>query len=300
LRQGDIFLAGTAWGRVRAMQSARGESLTEVGPSTPVLLIGFDSLPEAGDQFVVVKDERTAREVADQRRHRMRIRQDTPSRPMTLEDLQQRLVSGEQNELNVVLKSDVQGSADALKGELSKLGNAEVRVNVVHAAVGGINESDVLLASASKAIIIGFHVTANARVKALAEQEGIDIRTYRIIYEVTDDLKKALEGMLAPDTKEVITGHAEVRQVFRSSAVGNIAGCHVLDGEITRGSQVRILRNDIVVHESAVGTLKRNKDDARVVASGFECGIKVDNYEDVKAGDILETFRLDKVAKKLV
>lgn len=300
LRAGDIFLAGTAWGRVRAIQNARGGNLDEAGPSTPVLLVGFDSLPEAGDRFVVVKDERTAREIAEQRRHRLRLKADTPSRPLTLEDLQQRLVSGEQNELNVVLKADAQGSADALKSELAKLGNAEVRVNVVHAAVGGINESDVLLASASKAVIIGFHVTANSRVKSLAEQEGIDIRTYRIIYEVTDDLKKALEGMLAPDTKEVVTGHAEIRQVFRSSAIGNIAGCYVLDGEINRGSKVRVLRNDIVVHESAIGTLKRAKDDARVVASGFECGIKVDNFEDVKAGDILETFRLEQVAKKLV
>jgi translation initiation factor IF-2 len=186
-----------------------------------------------------------------------------------------------------------------LQTSLAKQGTEEVRLRIVHAGVGGINESDVLLASASDAVIIGFHVTASARVRKLAEQEGVDVRTYRIIYEVIDDIRRALEGMLTPDTKEIITGHAEIRAIFRSSSLGNIAGCYVQDGEIPRAALARIIRNDVVVHDGKIGSLRREKDDARSVAAGFECGIKMDNFEDIKTGDIIETYRTESVAKTL-
>lgn len=299
LRTGDVFLAGQSYGRVRAMFNARNESIEEAGPSTPVVVAGFDAPPDAGDQFVVVEEERIARVIAEKRRELARQKQGQPRR-ITLEDLQQQLKSGEKRELNVVLKADVQGSVDVFVSSLERLGNEEVRVQLVHTGVGGINESDVLLASASEAVIIGFHVTANPKAAKLAEQEGVDIRTYRVIYEAIDDVRKALEGMLEPDKKEVVTGHAEIRQVFRSSGLGNIAGCYVRDGEITRGSLARLIRDDVVVYDGKLSSLKRVKEDVRAVASGYECGIKLDKFEDIKEGDVIETYREEAVAKKLV
>lgn len=299
LRTGDLFIAGTAWGRVRAMQDSRNQPIEEAGPTTPVLVVGFQSLPDAGDQVIAVEDERTARTISAKRSHLQKLKLDTPARPLTLEDIQSQLVTGEIHELNVVIKGDVQGSLEVLRSSFAKVGNQEVQVNVVHAAVGGVNESDVLLASASNAIIIGFHVSSNARVTKMAEKEGVEIRLYQIIYEATEDLRKALEGMLAPDEKEVVTGHVEIRAIFRSSKAGTIAGCYVLDGEVSRGCQARLLRDDIVIADTKVGTLRREKDDAKTVSAGYECGIKLDNYEDIKEGDVIETYKIEAVAKKL-
>ncbi len=299
LRVGDVFLAGETYGRVRAMINSRGDHIEEVPPATPVLVLGFNDVATAGDQFVVVDDERVARAIAEKRTDRARLKQGATARRITLEDFHERLKEGERHTLNVVVKADVQGSVDVLESSLLKLGNEDVKVELVHSGVGGINESDVILASASDAVIIGFHVTANPRVRKLAEQEGVDIRTYRIIYEVTDEVKKALEGLLTPETKEVVTGHVEVREVFRSSAIGNIAGCYVQDGEISRGSLIRIVRNDVVLYEGKIASLRREKDDVRSVSSGFECGIVLENFQDVKVGDAIEAYRLDQVAQKL-
>lgn len=298
LKVGDVFLAGETYGRVRTMQNSRGQNVTEAGPSTPVVVTGFSSPPDAGDQFAAVNDERVARSVAEKRSALSRQKQ-APVRHITLEDFHEQMLAGERKELNIVLKADVQGSVDVLRESLSKVGNEEVHANIVHSGVGGVNESDILLASASEAVIIGFHVTANTKVQKMAEREGVDVRTYRIIYEAIEAVRKALEGMLTPDSKEVVTGHAEIRAVFRSSAIGNIAGCMVLDGEISRGSQARLLRDGVIIHEGRIGTLRREKDDARTVSEGFECGITLDRYGDIKVNDVVEVFRIEDVAKTL-
>ena len=299
LHVGDVFLAGETYGRVRAMMNSRGEHITEAPPATPVLVLGFNDVATAGDQFIVVEDERIARAIAEKRSDRARLKEGGGTRRITLEDFHERLKAGERHVLNVVVKADVQGSVDVLESSLLKLGNESVKVELVHSGVGGINESDVILASASDAVIIGFHVTANPRVRKLAEQEGVDIRTYRVIYEITDEVKKALEGLLTPETREVVTGHVEVREVFRSSAIGNIAGCYVQDGEVNRSALIRLVRNDVVLHEGKIASLRREKEDVRTVSSGYECGIVLENFQDVKVGDIIETYRLDEVAQKL-
>jgi translation initiation factor IF-2 len=299
LKVGDVFLAGSSFGRVRAMLNARGESVQEAGPSTPVVVTGFDSVPEAGDVFAAVEDERVARAIATKRGDLAKQKQGQPVRHITLEDFHERLLAGEQSELNVVLKADVQGSVDVVASSLSKLGNEEVKVKLVHTGVGGINESDILLASASDAVIIGFHVAANPRVQKIAEAEGVDVHTYQVIYEAIEAVRQSLEGMLAPDSKEVITGHVEIRAVFKSSALGNIAGCMVTDGTIERGSMARLTRDDIVVYDGKLSSLRREKDDARSVQSGFECGLKLENFEDIKVGDVVETYTVESVAKTL-
>ncbi|HRK34800.1 MAG TPA: translation initiation factor IF-2 [Candidatus Hydrogenedentes bacterium] len=299
LRVGDNFLAGEAYGRVRSMHTARGENIQEAGPSTPIVVTGFSAPPNAGDTFLAVADERTARVIAEKRANYSRLKQGAGVRRVTLEDFHDHLKAGEKNFLNVLLKADVQGSVDVFESSLAKAGTEEVQVKVVHSGVGGINESDVMLASASNAVIIGFHVTASPKAQKLAETQGVDVRTYRIIYEAIQEVRLALEGMLAPESKEIVTGHVEIRQVFRSSALGNIAGCYVLDGEITRTSLVRLTRDGVVVHEGKLGSLKRNKDDARTVAAGFECGIKLDGYEDIKPGDVIESYRIEAVKRTL-
>ena len=299
LRVGDAFLAGQCYGHVRTLVNARGENITEAGPSTPVVVTGFESPPDAGTSFMVVQDERVARAIAAKRTELNRQKQGTQVRHITLEDFHARLLAGEQHQLNIVLKADVQGSVDVLKSSLAKLGNEEVHVSIVHSGVGGINESDVLLASASDAVVLGFHVTAGAKMQKIAEQEGVDIRTYRVIYEAISDVHAALEGMLAPEMREAVIGHAEIRAVFRSSAVGNIAGCYVTDGEVTRGAPARLLRDHVNVYEGRVQTLRRAKDDARTVATSLECGIKLENFDDIKVGDVIEIYRMDSVAKVL-
>lgn len=299
LRVGDVFLAGETFGRVRSIHNSRGESITEAGPATPVVVTGFSAPPDAGDPFAAVEDERAARAIAEKRTDLAKQKQGRAVRRVTLEDFHEQMMAGEKNVLNVLVKADVQGSVDVLESSLVKVGNQEVEVKLVHTGVGGINESDVLLASASDAVIIGFHVGASPRAQKLAEQEGVDIRTYRVIYEAIEDVRLALEGMLTPESKEVVTGHVEIRQVFRSSSFGNIAGCYVLDGEVQRGSLARLMRDDTIVYEGRVATLRREKDDARTVSTGYECGIKLDSYEDIKPGDIIETYRVESVAKTL-
>jgi translation initiation factor IF-2 len=298
LRVGDVFLCGATYGRVRSMTSSRGEQITEAGPSTPVLVTGWDDMPNAGDEFAVVADERAARTVAAKRANLERQKR-AAKKHVTLEDFHAQMLGRGNKTLNIIIKADVQGSVDVLESSFSKLGNEEANVSIVHSGVGGINESDVMLASASDAVIIGFHVTANLKARKLAEQEGVEIRTYRIIYEALDEVKNALAGLLAPETREVIIGHAEVRQVFRSSALGNIAGCYQLDGETERGGQARLIRNDVVIYDGRIASLRRGKDDARTVATGFECGIKLENYEDIQTGDIIESYRVESIAKTL-
>ncbi len=299
LKVGDVFLCGTTYGRVRSLINSRGDHIEAAKPSTPVVVTGFNGLPDAGDTFIVTPEERIARTIAEKRTILSRRKLSGAVKHMSLEDFHDRMLAGEKKALHIILKADVQGSADVLKTSLSKLGNQEVSVEIVHAGVGAINESDVLLAGASDAVIIGFHVTANARAQKLAEQEGVEIRTYRIIYEAIDEVKHALEGLLAPERKEVVIGHAEVRQVFRSSAIGNIAGCYQVDGESQRGARARLIRDGVIVHDSRIASVRRGKDDVRSVSAGFECGIKLENFEDIQAGDIIESYRIEEVAKTL-
>jgi translation initiation factor IF-2 len=301
LRVGDFFLAGRWCGRVRALQDSRGKSVPEAGPATPVVVTGFDAPPDAGDTFAVVQDERVAKAIAEKRADLAKAKQMTGMGPrrITLENFHEQLMAGEKRALNIVLKADVQGSVDVMQSSLGHLGNEEVRAHIVHAGVGGINESDVLLASASDAVVLGFHVGANVRARKLAEQEGVEIRTYNIIYEVIDAVRSSIEGMLAPTTKEAIVGHLEVRATFRSSAYGNIAGCYQQDGEAVRNSPARLLRDGIVVYDGKIASLRRGKEDVRSVSAGFECGIKLENFEDVKVGDVIEVYRIDTVASTL-
>jgi translation initiation factor IF-2 len=299
LKTGDYFLAGEHYGRVRTMTTSRGKQVEAAGPSTPVAVTGFNGPPDAGDVFIVTGDERTARSVAEKREAYNRQKKGAAAKHMTLEDFHASMLAGERKVLHIIIKADVQGSVDVLESSLNKLGNQEVSVQIVHSGVGGINESDVLLASASDAVIIGFHVTANARIQKLAEQEGVDVRTYRVIYEAIDEVRHALEGMLAPEQREVIMGHAEIRQVFRSSSLGNIAGCYQVDGETERGAPARLVRDDVVIYTGRIDSIRREKEDVRSVAIGFECGIKLAGYDDIKEGDTIETYRMEEVAKTL-
>jgi translation initiation factor IF-2 len=299
LRVGDIFLAGETYGRVRAMHDSQGRSVLEAGPSTPVVVQGFSAPSSAGDQFVIVEDERTARSIAEQRAHRAKMKSGPAVQHVTLEDFHAQLMAGERTQLNVVLKADVQGSVDVLESTLADAGNEEVRVNLVHTGVGSINESDILLASASDAVVLGFGVEPTAKAERLAETEGVAIRTYRIIYELVEDVRKSLEGLLAPEEREVITGHAEIRQVYRSSALGAIAGCMMTDGEIRRDSKVRVLRGNDAVHTGRVASLRRERDSVTSIQAGFECGIKIEGFDDIKEGDIIEAFQIESVAKAL-
>ena len=299
LRVGDSFLAGETFGRVRAMQNSAGENVKEAGPSTPVVVMGFHEPPHAGDQFVAVADERLARAIAEKRGQRNRMRSGPAVRHVTLEDFHEQLLAGEKHELNIVVKADVQGSVDVLDSSIPKMGNDEVRARIVHSGVGSINESDVLLASASDAVIIGFHVEASPKIEKMAQEEGVAIRTYRVIYEAIEDIRKALEGLLEPEQRELITGHAEIRAVFRSSAVGAIAGCYVQDGEIRRDANVRLMRDGTVVYDGKINSLRREKDTVAAVQQGYECGIKLEGTNDVQEGDVIEAYRFESIAKTL-
>lgn len=299
LHVGDAFFAGETYGRVRAMQNSRGESVDQAGPSTPVVVMGFSEPPQAGDLFVTVAEERAARSIASKRADLKKLREGPATRHVTLEDFHAQLLAGEKQELNILIKADVQGSVDVLTSSIAKLGNEEVHARLVHSGVGAINESDVLLASASDAVILGFHVEASTKVDKQAVNEGVDIRTYRVIYEAIEDVHRALEGLLTPDTKEVVTGHTEIRKVFRSSALGNIAGSYQQDGEIRRDSLVRLMRDSEVIYEGRVSSLRRESEDVQSVQSGFECGIKLDNYDSIQEGDVIEAYRVESVAKTL-
>jgi translation initiation factor IF-2 len=280
------------------MRDFLGETLKSGGPSTPLDIIGFDELPVAGEFCRVVKDERLARSLAHRRANRLKTEALAKERALTLDDVFARIAAGKVLDLNLVVKADVQGSLEALSDALLKIQHPEVKVRVIHSGVGGINENDIMLASASAAIIIGFNVRPSPAATSLAETEGVDVRTYRVIYKVTEDITAALVGMLKPTIEEVVLGQAEVRTTFKASKLGTIAGCMVTHGVITRNASVRVLRSDVVVHDGKMGSLKRFAEDAREVAEGFECGILVDGYNDLKEGDVLEAFETREVARE--
>ena len=299
LRVGDAVVAGDAWGKVKALNDHAGKRVRDAGPGTPVEILGFDRPPPAGEFCHVVDNERVARQMAQQRAQRLRTEMlARRSKSVSLEDLFSAVQEGAVQELNLVIKADVQGSVEAAIDELGKIQHDEVTVNVIHSGVGGIVASDVNLAAASNAIVIGFNVRPNADAKALAEREGVDIRTYRVIYKLTEDIQQALIGMLSPEKVEEVMGEAEVRQTFKASKVGTIAGCMVTQGVIQRGAQVRIVRDGAIVHDGRIETLKRFSDDAREVAQGFECGLTLENFDDIKEGDVLEAYSIKEVARQ--
>ncbi len=293
LHTGDIIIAGTSVGRVRTMTDDKGRRVTEAGPSTPVEIAGMSEVPSAGDNFNAVKDERMARELAEERRQQANGA--TPNKKVSLEDLFSQIQAGEMKTLNLIVKADVQGSAEAVKTSLEKITNDEVRVRVIHSAVGAINESDVMLAATSDAIIVGFNVRPDAAARDSAVRSSVDIRLYRVIYDCINEIQDAMKGMLAPKFREVIIGHAEVRETYKVSKVGTVCGCYCTDGKIQRGCEVRVLRDNIVVHEGNLASLRRFKDDVREVAAGYECGMQVEKFNDIKVGDIIECFVMEQI-----
>ncbi|HXX57840.1 MAG TPA: translation initiation factor IF-2, partial [Thermodesulfovibrionales bacterium] len=300
LKGGDAFLAGSNVGKVRALIDDTGKRIPEAHPSTPVEVIGFSEVPTAGDTFFAVEDEKKARQIAMVRYQKQRLAEMAKAKKLTLDDLYSKIKEGEIRDLNIIIKGDVQGSIEALKDAFEQITHPQVKVKVIHASVGAINESDVMLAAASNAIIIGFNVRPEAKAHQLAEREGVDMRHYNIIYVAIEDVKKALEGLLEPTFKEKILGRAEVRETFHVSRLGTIAGCYVLDGSVSRASDgMRIIRDNIVVYDGKISSLKRFKEDVREVQSGYECGIMIENYNDIKVGDILENYLIEKIAGKL-
>jgi len=300
LKVSDTFLAGIQAGRVRALIDDTGKKLSEAGPSTPVEVIGFPEVPTAGDIFTVVEDEKRARQIALARQQKQRLADMAKARKLTLDELYAKIKEGEIKELNIIIKGDVQGSVEAIKEALEGIIHPLVKVRVIHSSAGGINESDVMLAAASNAIIIGFNVRPELKAYQSAEKEGVDIRLYNVIYDAIEDVKKALEGLLEPTLKEKTIGRAEVRQLFPISRIGTIAGCYVIDGLISRASEgIRVIRDNIVIYDGKIGSLKRFKEDVREVQTGYECGIMIENFNDIKVGDILEDYVIEKIATKL-
>ena len=295
LKQGDVIIAGTAVGRVRAMTSAKGEKLTEAGPSVPVEIIGMGEVPGAGDDFHAVADERMARELVEQRKHEQKMAASAPVGKVSLEDLFSQIKQGEMKDLNIIVKADVQGSAEAVKASLEKLSNEEVRVRVIHCAVGAISESDVMLATTSNAIIVGFNVRPDNNAKESAARNNVDMRMYRVIYDCINEIETAMKGMLAPKFKEVELGQAEVRNVFRITGVGMVAGCYVTNGKMQRGAQMRLLRDNIVIYDGAIASLQRFKDSVKEVAQGYECGITFEKFQDIKEGDVIEAYLMEQI-----
>jgi len=299
LKGGDYFVAGVHYGRVRAMQNDRGEKVTSAGPAMPVEVIGFTGVPDAGDIFVAMADEKQAKEIATHRQIKLRESELAKHTKLSLEQLYEKIQKGEVKDLNAIVKGDVQGSVEAVAESLRKLTTAAIRLNVLHASVGAITETDVNLASASNAIILGFNVRPEVKAAALAEKEGVDVRLYNIIYDAVDDIKKAMEGLLEPTFKEKFLGRAEIRETFSVPKHGMVAGSYVTDGKIVRNAQVRLLRDNVVVFEGKLSSLRRFKDDVKDVATGYECGISLENYNDIKVGDIIECFEMEKFAGKL-
>ncbi len=295
LHQGDVIIAGTAVGRVRAMTNAQGQKVEDAGPSVPVEIIGMSEVPGAGDDFHAVADERMARELVEQRKHEQKAASDSTVGKVTLEDLFSQIQAGEMKNLNVIVKADVQGSAEAVKASLEKISNEEVRVRVIHCAVGAISESDVMLASTSGAIIVGFNVRPDANAKESAARMKVDMRMYRVIYDAINEIEAAMKGLLTPKFKEVDLGRAEVRNVFRITNVGMVAGCYVLDGKMQRNAQMRLLRDNIVIYDGAIASLQRFKDSVKEVAAGYECGITFEKFQDIKEGDIIEAFLMEQI-----
>ena len=299
LKIGDYLLAGKHSGKVRAMFDDKGNNLKEAGPSTPVSILGLDGAPQAGDKFNVFDDEREAKQIASKRSQLQREQSVRTQKTLTLDEIGRRIALGDFKELNIILKGDVDGSVEALTDSFQKLSTEEIQVNILHKGVGAITESDVLLATASDAIIVGFNVRPQGNARAVADREEVDIRTYSIIYDAINDLKDAMEGMLSPEMKEEVTGNVEIREVYKISKVGNIAGCMVMSGKIFRDSQVRIIREGIVVHNGTLTSLKRFKDDVKEVAKGYDCGLQIKNYNDIQQGDVIEAFKEVAVKKKL-
>lgn len=299
LKVGDILVAGSIYGKVKAMYNERNQAIKSAGPSSPVLLLGLSGAPQAGDKFNVMNDEREAKQIATKRQQLQREQGIRTQKHITLDEIGRRIAIGDFKELNIIVKGDVDGSVEALSDSLLKLGNNQVQVNVIHKSVGAITESDVLLASASNAVIVGFQVRPSMSARRLAEREEIDIRLYSIIYNAINEIKDAIEGMLSPEIQEKITCNVEIREVFRITKVGSVAGCMVLDGKITRNTRIRLIRDGIVVYTGTLGSLKRFKDDAKEVATGYECGLNIENFNDIKVGDIIEGFEEVEVKRKL-
>jgi translation initiation factor IF-2 len=301
LRLGDPMVCGVACGKVRAMHNDLGKTLKDAPPSCPVEILGLEGVPEAGDKFFVVEDERTARKIAEERqqKNKERVVKGQVARHVKLEDLYSKIKDQNIKELKLIIKSDVQGSAEALKQSLEKISSEKIQLRVIHAAVGGINESDVMLAAASDAIVIGFNVRIDTGAQKAQDAEGVDVRLYNIIYEAIEDVKAAMEGMLEPTIKEVVVGKAKVLQVFSSSKAGQVAGCRVIRGTVARSCRIRVIRDNIVVFDGKLASLRRFKDDVREVQEGVECGLSLEGSEDIKENDLLESYKQEKVATKL-
>ena len=299
LHIGDIVIAGKEWGRVRAMSNEMGKKMNEAGPAAPVEVLGLQGTPAAGDDFIVVADENQAKEVTGYRIRKERDAKLVKSAKSAMEQMLDKIKSGEVKHLPVIIKADVQGSIEAIEGTITKLSNDEVSVQILHSAVGPISDSDVTLAKASNAFIIGFNVRAIPHARDMARQDGVDIRYYSIIYDVADDIKKALEGMLSPELKEKILGYAEIRNVFNITGVGKVAGCMITEGMVKRGAKVRLLRDNVVIHDGSLGQLKRFKDDVKEVKEGYECGMSFENYNDIQVGDFIECYEIESIAAKL-
>jgi len=299
LRKGDVILCAHGYGRAKSLADSHNREVPAAGPSTPVEVVGLSEMPQAGDGFYVVEDLAAARKDAGRRAAARRAASLAVRTPVTLDNLAEQIIAGRTRELTLIIKADVQGSLEVLNKTLGDISGDEVRTNVVHSGIGGINESDVLLAEASRAIIIGFNVSTDGAARLLATEKGVDVRIYRVIYEVVDEVKKALEGLLAPEKREVVQGHVEIRVVFSISRTGNIAGCFVTDGFITRSSKVRLMRDGKILYDGGLGGLRRVKDDVREVREGFECGLKLANYEDIKVGDTVEAYEIQEIARKL-
>jgi translation initiation factor IF-2 len=299
LKAGDVFVAGSHYGRVRAMLNDKGQKMERARPSVPVEVIGFTDVPEAGDPFIVVSEERMAKQISLYRQEKIREKELSKLSKVSLEELYDKIKKGEIKELNVIIKADVQGSIEAVKEALKKISTDAVKVNLIHDAVGGITETDVNLAAASNAIIIGFNVRPGPKAQSLAEQEQVDIRTYSIIYDAIDDVRKALEGLLEPTYKEHLLGRAQVIQLFNIRKVGTVAGSVILDGKVVRGSHARILRDNVVIYDSRIASLRRFKDDMKECTQGLECGIWIENFNDVKLGDIIESYEMEAVQPRL-
>ncbi len=299
LKVGDYFVAGIHYGRVRAMQNDRAEKVLSAGPAMPAEVVGFTGVPDAGDVFVVLSDEKQAREIASHRQQKIRETELAKHAKLTLEQLYDKIQKGEVKDLNVIIKADVQGSVEAVAESLRKLSTDAVRLNVIHSSVGAITETDVNLAAASNAIILGFNVRPEVKAQALAEKEGVDIRLYNIIYDAVEDIKKAMEGLLEPTLREKHLGRAEIRETFSVPKIGMVAGCYVLDGKMVRNAQVRLLRDNVVIYQGKMSSLRRFKEDVKDVASGYECGIGLENYNDLKVGDVIEALEIEKIAATL-
>jgi translation initiation factor IF-2 len=299
LKVGDPFVCGLQYGRIRAMMDDKGRRIDAAGPATPVEVLGLAGVPEAGDTFVAVQDDQKARQIAEHRRSKQRETEMAKTAKVSLDELYQQIQSGDVKELKVVIKADVHGSAEALAEALRRLSTNDVRLHVLHASVGGITESDVLLASASNAVVIGFNVRPEPKAASLAEREGVDIRLYTIIYEAVNDVRDALEGLLEPTLQEKVLGRAEVRQLFSVTGVGQVAGCFVVEGKMVRGARARLLRDNVVVHDGRIGGLKRFKEDVREVAGGYECGLSLEGFQDIKVGDVIEAYEVEEVARRL-